>query len=130
MKYILLFLLLPVFSSAQKNKNDEVALTDFRQYGYVGGARMDTISSLYAQAEITAGMSMLAGNLIKRFTFDYGQKYKSEKDIRISDASGKVITFSSTAAALNFFDYNGWELVEIFYGVGSGGQGILLKKKK
>ncbi|MEI6950084.1 hypothetical protein V9K67_23055 [Paraflavisolibacter sp. H34] len=127
MKIILLFfLLLPFGSFAQQ---DEAEPGGFRRYGYVGGIRLDSIDALFALAEITSGSSMFFRNLDKRFAFDYGQSARSEREFRLCDSGGKALTFKTTAGALNFFDYNGWELVRLIYENKSESQGILLKKK-
>lgn len=103
----------------------ETPLPNTNQYGYVNGIRLDSIQATYAQADITAGMRMVAGNLIRRFTFEYGQKAKNESEARITDKAGNVFTFYNTAEALNFFDYNGWQMVII----NINPYQILLKKK-
>lgn len=105
---------------------NEHPLDNIYQYGYVNGQRLDSIEAKYGQADITLGMRIAAGNTIRRFTFEYGQKWKNENEIRITNKEGKVFTFINTAEALNFFDYNGWELVIL----NINPYQILLKNKK
>jgi hypothetical protein len=126
-KLLILLILIPsiAFSQRTKNGNDEIPLENFRQYGYINGLRLDSIDAKYGQAGITAGMQILTGNAIRRLVFEYGQRWKNESEVRITDKEGKVFTFSNTAEALNFFDYNGWDFVL----VNLNPYQILLRKK-
>ncbi len=73
--------------------------------GYVNGIRLDSINSEYAQFSI-----LLGGHLF----FDYGQQRESKDDMKVTDSHGVPLKFNSKARIpyfLNFFYYNGWELV-------------------
>lgn len=128
-KFLLLLTIIPILTFAQRNrqdKDDEVKVEVYKTYGYVNGQRLDSIDAKYGQATITIGMTILAGNAIRRFVFEYGQTWKNEREARITDKEGRVLTFHDTAGALNFFDYNGWDFVLLNLNPYS----ILLKKKK
>jgi hypothetical protein len=125
MKYLFILLLIPTIAFSQRNKEEEILLDNTHQYGYVNGVRLDSINAIYGQAGITAGMTVLAGNYIRRLVFEYGQHWKNESEARITNKEGKAFTFFNTAEALNFFEYNGWNFVL----VNLNPYQILLRKK-
>jgi hypothetical protein len=130
MKQILFILFLfPLLSSAQKNKDFDVDVESAKTYGYVNGIRLDSINSLYAQVELLPTEKILTGAFVKRYAVDYGQKWDKVKEVRLTNKEGLVLTFSSISLTLNLFDYNGWDLVDMF-NVDTGKQMIFFKKKQ
>jgi hypothetical protein len=104
MKIALLSLMfISTFASAQING-----------YGYVNGTRIDTINVKYVLIETST----------VRAYFDYGQEAtQKEKSIKTSD--GRETRFYNMAEALNFLDFNGWELFKII-----APDQLLMRKKK
>lgn len=105
---LLLLFFIPSLAFCQKDREESIA-PSANQYGYVNGLRLDSINATYAQVDIAPNTRILAGNFIKKFIFDYGQRWKEEKEARITDKDGKTFQFLNTAEALNFFEFNGWK---------------------
>jgi hypothetical protein len=99
----LLFAISNIFSQETLNYKFE---------GYCGNIKLRDIDAEYGELAFVNYVAMTLGTGLKRFVFDYGQKYKKDKEILVSNDKGEEITFSSIAMALNFMDYNGWNYVD------------------
>ncbi len=103
----LLFFCFPAFSqttqNAPENSADFTVVTDPKTYGYINGIRLDSLEAVYAEFSRYRGEGLY---------FDYGQKRGKRKDMAITDQKGKLLVFVpyTTAAFLNFFYFNGWQL--------------------
>jgi hypothetical protein len=122
MKGVLLILLatISISSLAQKLKIKTSGVV-FEKPGYIGGIRLDSIESEYAEVN-------LQNNYIY---FDYGQQWVTFANYRLTDATGNLLRFDriTISAALNFMSYNGWEFVNS-YQPQNAMQYFIFRKKK
>ena len=105
MKKLLLiaFLFQASFAFSQEANQQAIYLKTFKVHGYVDGIRLDSIDAGYAKMGRT-GQSVF---------FEYGQNEK-RKDMIITDKEGLPLIFpgfSYYLFKLNFFHYNGWDVV-------------------
>jgi len=100
--------------------NNPFTQNTFKTYGYINKVRLDSIAATYATITIGADY----------FRFDYGQQFKKNKELTVKDRSGHDLTFENNtlAVALNFADYNGWDLIKVYDGT-IVTSSFLLKKK-
>lgn len=112
MKLLFLFLFIPFFAFSQAT---EVTLKDYKVRGYIQGVRLDSVSATYGQAALPDMRPVSNMDVMREYIFDIGTMYKNNKDIRITTQEGKPLQFSGTAGLLNFMDFNGWEVVQVYY---------------
>lgn len=100
----------------------------YEKIGYCGKTPLKEIKAKYGEIHITTGSMVLAGDMIKKYVFEYGQDYKKDVEARVNDQNGDAIVFSTFAEVMNFFDYNGWEYVDLKFNP-QGSHIILFRKK-
>ena len=105
MKKLLLiaFLFQASLAFSQAAGTEAIYLKTFKTHGYIDGIRLDSIDAGYAKF----------GKRMEQVFFDYGQN-KKIKDMVITDKKGLPLIFPGFDYYLfkiNFFYYNGWELV-------------------
>ena len=102
MKKIFLFIFICQSAFAFSQTNNSLAVISPKTYGYIQGIRLDSLDAEYGQLRI----------LGESFTFDIGE-FGTRKTRTVTDKNGLALVFPNNnfMFALNFFYFNGWELV-------------------
>ena len=131
---LLLFVLLSLLSFSQTGEYavySKPAAATVKTHGYIKGVRLDSIDAKYGEVALTTSFSV-EGTYSYGFEFRYGQQWNKSNELKVTDNKGSSLEFekNSIALALNFFDYNGWELVKILDAPDFKSVLIVLKKKQ
>jgi len=93
------------------NRGNAQDSVNYKIPGYCGQTKLSDINAEYGEAAFSSKAQFFAGTVVKQYIFDYGQIYKKDKEVMVSNEKGEPLTFGSVAAVLNFFDYNGWQYI-------------------
>lgn len=132
MKVLLLTILIlySFLAKAQESDGDFNKLNSdtFKFSGYINDVALKSIKANFAVVETQS----LTGSFSQVYdlSFDYGQQWNKEKELKLTDKKGKMLIFRSLGHLLNFLDENGWVLMDILSGSQFGKSVQLIMKRK
>lgn len=136
MKKILLFIFgMFAVSAFCQTKNDcqnlrDVTIRETNVYGYLNGVRLDSLNSKYATLDMNyRGLLGFTNGYLLSFGQPAKTKFLGQMD-NITGTDCRLYHFDNVATALNFMDFNGWELLQTVHGNNELMIGFILRKKQ